>query len=101
MSWVSGRRAEARAADGRAVQIYLPIADLPVNVFVVFAIGAAEPRDGVDDQACYHDENHRCDQQCEVRGLALASGRRIMLRGFLSTRRCPRSSSTLPRTRSQ
>jgi len=37
-----GSAREKRApAGGRAVQIYLPIADLPVNVFVVFAMGLA------------------------------------------------------------
>src|SRR5215831_8165846 len=36
----SARRGLAPAG-GRAVQIYLPIADLPVNIFVVFAMGLA------------------------------------------------------------
>src|SRR5262245_54016766 len=34
-------RRDLRAGGSRAVQIYLPIADLPVNVFLVFAMGLA------------------------------------------------------------
>src|SRR5499433_2351943 len=40
--WFSrSARRDLRAGGSRAVQIYLPIADLPVNVFVVFAMGLA------------------------------------------------------------
>jgi uncharacterized protein len=34
LSWIE-------AADGRAVEVYLPIADLPVNIFLVLAMGIA------------------------------------------------------------
>src|SRR5215510_6525938 len=42
MQFSRSARRDLRAGEGRAaVEIYLPIADLPVNVFVVFAMGLA------------------------------------------------------------